>query len=216
MNKSKIFLLWIECKIISLVEKIYSLKKKEKIYSNSRGIKILNGVHMSAIDCVNRTTIYLDAEELYLGLDFLKDVYTLANCPVISSPHYKLIEELDRGCIDESNPYIVRMLNGTLDERKKIVSPLFHKEYFYNRFEKNKKALDSNEYEEVVVYCVKGRYYIFDGKHRAAFCAYLGKKIKCRVVENWQVKKAIDPNVIKKMDSKYSSNLGIISGLSSD
>jgi|LSQX01.1.fsa_nt_gb hypothetical protein len=41
----------------------------------------------------------------------------------------------------------------------------------------------SNAYEPIVVYELDGKTYIFDGKHRAALCALLGKPVRCLKID---------------------------------
>lgn len=126
-------------------------------------------------------TISLSAEVLFLGPDFLKDKYTLIDRPLLESPHFMLVKtEIEKGNVAETD-YYKRLIKGTLDWRYCFLK---HKQLsgYYTKNEAMIERINSNDYKPAIVYKWKGHYYLFDGKHRAALCAALGKPIKCVVI----------------------------------
>lgn len=126
--------------------------------------------------------LILEPDRLYLGPDFLKDAYTLLDVKITDSPHYRYMESLNcNGDIRETD-YIKRRKNGTLDWRdcKPINSSFIEKAK--QKFIIHKREIEDNKYNPILVYEIRNRYYIFDGKHRASLCALLNKTIKCRVI----------------------------------
>lgn len=124
--------------------------------------------------------IIVEPSNLFLSVDYLKDKYTLLDCCILDSPHYAFIEAINSGKDIKKTDYYKRFINGYLDgrhcQRERNVS------YFYNKNEKAKQSIESNDYRPVVVYSWKNRYYICDGKHRAALCAFMKKEVRCIVV----------------------------------
>lgn len=119
---------------------------------------------------------------LRLGPDYLKDIYTLLDTPLVDSPHAELMSLLYNGKECDNSEYIKRYYYGYLDWRRGI------KDIDPNRFMKKNKdivySVLSGNYEPVKIYHVGNFYYVYDGKHRAALCAVLGKDVKCAVVSS--------------------------------
>jgi hypothetical protein len=73
--------------------------------------------------------------------------------------------------------------------------------------------IENNSYEPVTVYYLKGKYYIADGKHRAALAALLRGYVKCEVISNdylcdsytlWILKR------MKKQENLYGKNISFL------
>lgn len=124
---------------------------------------------------------YVEANELYLGPDFLKDEFTLLDTPLLHSPHYKLVSAISKNDNIQETEYYQRIIKGLLDWRfpiKPDISKMILK------FRESRECVLKENYTPVVVYCVKGKYYIFDGKHHASMCAMENKKIRCMLVDS--------------------------------
>ena len=81
----------------------------------------------------------------------------------------------------ESTDYIIRYKNGTLDARYPHSANDYA--YFVDKYKKMRILVMNNNIEPVSVYKIGPQYYIKDGKHRAALCALLNKKIPCRLLD---------------------------------
>lgn len=144
-----------------------------KISETKVGIKMMNA--SSFRKTVNSEPLgeicHTDGTDLYLGPDFLKDPYTLLNCPLIESPHFYFVKCLCEGDNPSDTDYIKRYYAGTLDGRIG-----YHRIFDFSAFyEKNKVCSEkilSGKVEPVKVYEWNGKKYIYDGKHRAALCMY--------------------------------------------
>lgn len=121
--------------------------------------------------------ISVDPNNLFLSTDYLKDDYTLLDCCILDSPHYSFIEAVNNGKDIRKTDYYKRFLTGKLDgrhcQRERNLS------YFYDKNIKAKESVESGNYKPVVVYLWKGHYYICDGKHRAALCAFMKRNVNC-------------------------------------
>lgn len=126
----------------------------------------------------------ISPDELYLGPDYLIDEFTLLNCPITKSPHFELIKTISCNGDIKQTDYFQRYVNGTLDWRD-VQSPLTDiYKCFINKFNETQKSILEGTYTPVKVYLIDKRYYIYDGKHRAAFCAFKSHPtIKCEVIE---------------------------------
>lgn len=125
--------------------------------------------------------VVLSPDSLFLGPDFLKDGFTLLNCRLLDSPHFSFIETVNKRANMLSSEYYERYITGTLDWRHcQLKSKRMAK--FFEKNEKSKKEIEMGNYKPVVVYYWKNRCYIYDGKHRAALCAFMNKPIRCMVV----------------------------------
>ena len=155
-----------------------------RFYTTSLGLKNINASQLLFNSFKgNHELVKIPPSKLYLGPDFLRDKYTLLDCPVSESPHIGLMAALMKGEPIEKTDYIKRFLKGTLDWRSALIMPK-DKTRFQKKYECSLAEIQSGEYPPAVVYLQGGRYYIYDGKHRAALCALLGKEVRCKVVGN--------------------------------
>ncbi len=153
------------------------------IYETKYGIKNIN---ISNYICFPHSSIgepfSLNATELYLDADFMKDDYSLLDCSINETPHFKLMQALLSDEDISHSEYIQRALKGYLDWRDyQSKSPNY--DDFKAKFKQLKSEIETNSYSPIEVFLLDGRYYIHDGKHRAALCAALGKNIKCVLID---------------------------------
>lgn len=132
---------------------------------------------------VSEPIVELVADQLYLGPDFLKDKYTLLNCPISSSPHMELMTAINNNEELSKTDYIRRYIDGRLDWRRGNLEPKNYEKY-YKKFSQSRTEIENGNYKPVVVYKLGGKHYIYDGKHRAALCSLLDVPVKCILVES--------------------------------
>lgn len=171
----------------------YLLRATKKIFGNklffvyrtSKGIKNFNLGFLSVLFNPNiYKELLIDSKDLYLGPDYLKDEYSLINLSINDSPHYKLMETLFNNEDVLETDYMFRKRNGTLDWRDITPISSSYINSIKNKFKQRLIDIETDCYDPIIVYEYKEKYYIFDGKHRAALCSYLKKPIKSLVVSN--------------------------------
>lgn len=171
------------------MEKICEHFNMFRIVSSKVGYKLINvGMFRTNAICLtnnrnnNEKTIEVRPSDLFLSIDFLKDEYTLLGCNLINSPHYGFMEALSKGEDIKKTDYIKRYIKGTLDGRYPHTASNIP--FFCEKFETMKKKVESGDIAPISVYKVGEKYYIKDGKHRAALCAYYNKPIMCKILDN--------------------------------
>lgn len=159
--------------------------KKHNIFAfvvNKYGIKNLNMGCLTNYDmAMDGDVVELSPDALFLGPDFLKDDFTLLNCRLLDSPHYSFIEAVNNKADLSKTDYYRRYIKGTLDWRHCQLKSRDMKGYFVKN-ERTKEEVEAGDYKPVVVYYWNNRGYLFDGKHRAALCAYMDRPIRCIIV----------------------------------
>lgn len=148
------------------------------LYHTSKGVKYLNPLMRSMKLCGSEPFV-IEPSQLFIGFDALKDQYTLVGVDLLHSPHYGLMEALESGKDPLATDYCKRYQNGTLDTRGPVPLTKTVQDHFAQTFLKRKQEILAGDYEPVQVYRVGEKYYLSDGKHRAALCALLGKPIWC-------------------------------------
>lgn len=175
------------------------------------GVKGLNNWYGSPIPVSNKC-IYLSSEDLFLEKDFLKDDYTLVNVNISNSPHYDFMNSLLTGKNIKSTDYIKRFEGGFLDGR--LPSYVSKKKIAEMKriFEKMVNEVTLDEYEPVLVYNSNSKYYIYDGKHRAALCALFNKKVKCVLIKKIDLSDSIVFSKYKliKNNNKYLKTINFL------
>lgn len=200
--------------IYGIVNLIFKWCRIFAYFESKYGIKSLNAKSFRCVKMplLEVDEIYLQPKDLFLGIDLLSDENTLLDINILESPHYHLMECLDSKGDIEYTDYINRLKNGRLDGR--YASSV--KGFIDNSmkiFSRNKQNILEGSCEPVLVYSVHGKFYIHDGKHRAALCSYLKKPIRC---------KQIDPNMViclsevlidlmKKSKKSYFKHLEFVS-----
>lgn len=124
----------------------------------------------------------IDPNDLFLDVDYLKDDYSLLNIRIIESPHYHFIKAIREGSDLRNTDYYKRLIAGTLDSR----FPQRIKDFsvFIEKCKQREREIINQTYEPVSIYQLGSRFYIRDGKHRAAFCAILNKPVLCRLTKD--------------------------------
>lgn len=166
-----------------IIESAYRKLKVIKVYKDKFGIKNINMYLVADIGTPRvLQKIELKPEDLFLGPDYLKDNYTLLDTCLLSSPHYGFMKCLLNNGDLKSTDYARRYSNGTLDWRRGY--PLEKKITGWKKtFQiKREKALNGDT-QAIRIYKNNGKYYIYDGKHRAALNAILGLPILCDEIE---------------------------------
>lgn len=203
-------------KILMFLHKVCKAFHISVYFQNRYGIKALNKPLFNSNQInVDGTVVEIDCKLLFLGYDALKDKYTLTDVPLSESPHYELISRLYSGFDNfEKCDYIYREKLGYLDGRmgqivgKKVLDA--HKK----AFKRSLKLIQQGSYKEVLVYEANERYYLLDGKHRAALCTVLNLPIKCRIIDSKLLRRdCYTINVCKKMKKhpeSYKKNIKLL------
>lgn len=173
----------IKKQMIALMKKIAVKQHLTVVYKNKYGIKAINPC-CSSVKELKQPEIIMDPSDLFLDVDYLTDEYTLLDKSILDSPHFLLMKALNEGTNIVTTEYYKRYSAGYLDERTAIISNKKKQQAILSTFEYRKKAILIEEYDPVSIYERHGKYYVYDGKHRAALCALLGKQVKCKKIEN--------------------------------
>ena len=176
---------------IVMVIKHYICRAVEKIclrcgiiftYFNQKGLK---NVNMGLVAQIKSPYVLekkeLSASELYLGPDFLTDRYSLIGTTIVDSPHREFVACFLENKSVEATDYAKRWSDGTLDWRRQMPVSVSIAEW-KKVAKKRIQEVENNNYKPVLVYLHDEKYYIYDGKHRAALCAAFGKKVVCEVI----------------------------------
>lgn len=170
--------------IYKVKEKIYVKLKKSKTIKTHYGLKNINmSARVIPPEICGKEIIEISPDELFLGYDYLKDNFTLLDAPIKKSPHYDMMKRLYEGQNIADCDYIKRWMSGTLDWRYGFIKP-DNFTFFINRFNQSKENIKNNEIKPVIVYKLCEKYYIYDGKHRAAMYAYNESSVPCIVVDS--------------------------------
>ena len=182
MNKmmrlySKLYTIW--WKIIS---RLWSDCHLFCFYKGKYGIKNINLNQLVFPGQTVLKEVEISPDRLYMGPDYLKDEFTLLGTSLVNSPHFELMSLLYNGKDFADSEYINRYYHGYLDWRRGIkdIDPI----RFKNKNKSIVESVLSDNYDPVKIYQVGDSFYVFDGKHRAALCAVLGKSVKCVVVSS--------------------------------
>lgn len=179
------------------------------LYQTKVGIKSLNQL-MQSQELYSFNEFYANPNELYLGFDALKDAYTLVDVCIDNSPHFFLMEALNNHLSIKNTEYCQRYKAGTLDSRARV--SLSHRELqrMEEKFALRKQEILEGRYAPVQVYRRNGKYYIADGKHRAALCTLFECPIKCVEISADFLKDSFRKWIYRKMYKKqkeYTRNL---------
>ena len=153
------------------------------LYKTKVGIKCVNPIiRNEKYKVLGQKNI--SPNKLFLDVDFLKDDYTLCDSSIINSPHLGLMKALEKGEDIRQTDYWHRTIMGTIDSRQKNNPTENEYNKFYITYQQKKDEVTSGDYNPIKVYCVNDKYYIADGKHRAALCAMMGKLVKCNIISS--------------------------------
>lgn len=193
------------------LNKIAKIMDISLLYNTKVGIKSLNQL-MQSYESNSLGELYLKPQELFLGFDALKDDYSLVDVSIDNAPHISLMKALEKKQDLRTTEYCKRYANGTLDSREKVVISNKTINEFEKKFEIRKKEVIEENYSPVQVYKLHGKYYIADGKHRAALCTVLGQSVKCKVISNDFLNDSFRQWIYRKMlknPDNYSRNLAL-------
>jgi len=163
-----------------LIRRIFALFGWNSFYFTSTGLKYINAkINYEEDEKLEKKTLVPD--EVFLFIDGLKDKFTHLDKPIKKSPHYQLMSDLKNGFDIEKNIYIIHATKGTLDMRDETFYP---QTLYTKRFKTQNRAIENNQVDPIKVLPLNGKYYILDGKHRAALLALLDKKIESLIIPN--------------------------------
>lgn len=204
----------IKYQMYRVLNKLAKITDISVIYETRAGIKSLNQLMKSREQ--GGREFYCAPEELFMGFDALKDKYSLVGVCVTESPHRTLMEALDGGEDIRKTEYCIRQKKGTLDSRSSAAVKKSTVKGFKDKFCRRREEVLADSYAPVQVYRLGEKYFIADGKHRAAMCAHLGKKVKCVEISSdflldsfrmWMYGK------MKKKPKDYSRNISMFEKL---
>jgi len=151
------------------------------IFKTNVGVKGITGISQPRTTPISNETFILESNELYLGVDYLKDRYTLLGCNLLDSPHYNFLRAIRDNEDLLKTDYLIRFEKGTLDGRRGMPKQKKINKYI-EKYKIRQSELERNQLAPVLVYKIAGSYYIYDGKHRAALCALNDKPVVCQQV----------------------------------
>ena len=201
----------IYCKLLVFQRKSAKALGITSVYRSKKGVKAVNPIMQNSKHQILRK-VKLRPEKLLLGVDFLKDQYTLCGVNIKASPHYDFMKALNDGADIRNSDYYKRYSNGTLDSRIPACIDAKMQQIFKEKFRTRKKELEEGDLEPVTVYELDGKYYIADGKHRAALCALYEKDVPCAVISCDYLIDSYRLWMLKKMERRaeeYKTNLGV-------
>lgn len=183
-----------------LLRRCLALIDKTYIYASSYGIKAING-KLSLAPLDSYPVEELDSNQLFLFFDGLEDEHTMLDLPIKQSPHFGFMKSLENHEAISTCEYIHKAESGKLDMRP----PTFYPASMYQaRFERLALELKENTVNPILVYLQEGKYYILDGKHRAAYLALHQKKIPARIITSLKDDPFLQKIYLKM--SKHRSN----------
>jgi hypothetical protein len=167
-----------------LINKFFKEAFVAVIYEAKVGIKPVNQLISSDFfELYQGARTSQDTGNLFLSFDGLKDRFSLMGTPITESPHYAFIKALECGNDLHSTEYVERMEAGTLDFRPATRLMKRNINKFQSIFQQKKEEIYSRKIpQEIKALLLNGKYYIADGKHRAALCAMYGLPIMVKDV----------------------------------
>jgi len=155
-----------------LLDKLFGRFSCSMLVKGRVGIKPINQIVKS--DYFNILVIKevtdLDFKQIVAPPDFLKDKYTLIGKDISEWPHYELIKYLKNDLSLGRCDYVKRIINGTLDFRKKMKISTKNLKNVYNE---KLTAMEKGQIFSIKVYLVYDNIYtVADGKHVLAMAYY--------------------------------------------
>ena len=194
---------------IRIREIVYEKRLTFRIVNTHVGYKFINVLLIRSpfLEELTGEVHILKPEQLFLSIDYLRDKYTLLDCNIKDSPHYGLMKALLEGDSISETDYIKRARKGTLDSR--FLSGYVDEDYYRENFYRRKNQIESGDQTPIKVFKVNDRYYIKDGKHRAALCSLLGFPIYGVELDPMGMFGGIGKQIITHMDGRksYSKHL---------
>lgn len=201
---------YLYCKAIYYRGKIAKKHFVNKLFETRVGVKYFFPVFDPIFNNSDSEVFMMDPNELYLEFDALLNKYTLCDTSLTSSPHLDFLRAISSGGNIKKTDYVRRCEQGTLDMRNPRYIGKEMLLFFKEKFNKRKEEVKNNNYKPVTVYKVGERYYIADGKHRAAMCALLGINVKCAIVDTPYLEDSFYHWIYEKMKKtpdRYKKNI---------
>lgn len=165
-------------------EELYKKLHLFRFYFTNFGLKNIGASQLiEAISFHGIEVSKLQANQLYLGPDFLKDQYSLLDVSIYQSPHYDFVRAQKNSDDLMKTEYIRRYMAGTLDWRRGTYKPTDFN-FFHNQYAAITTAIHDGDCPPIIAYKMGERYYIFDGKHRAAISAMLDVPVNTILVKS--------------------------------
>lgn len=160
-----------------LVNKIFCVMKVTVYFENRYGVKSYNKKKFSIPQECDCQTVNVNPSDIYLSFDALKDEYTHLDTSLASSPHVEMIQRIYNHEDITHSLYILEEIRSSLDGRFELIDDL-------NLIKGHIAAALSNKKSKMpLVYILRGRYYVLDGKHRlAASLIQKDKFVPCMLV----------------------------------
>lgn len=198
---------------IRIREKVYERLMIFKVTETNVGFKFINVllIRPTKKNQTKHETTIVKPEQLYLSIDFLKDQYTLLGCNIKDSPHFFLMKALMKGDDISNTDYIQRVKRGTLDTR--FLQNNIDSNSYIDCFKKRKIEIENGDISPILVYKINGKFYIKDGKHRAALCALLDRPIFVIQLDPNSMIEGVGERVFSEMNKKkaYSKHFSFYS-----
>jgi hypothetical protein len=154
------------------------------LYHTRVGVKQTNQLFKSAmIDAyVTGDRVAVEPAGLRLGVDALRDDFTMLEATVAASPHLALVRSLSAPGHEPASAYLERVRHGTLDWRPpRRVSPALV-EGLRRGVTARLEEMERGDPFVVRVAWIDDEPYIVDGRHRAAVAAMCGCAVLCEDV----------------------------------
>lgn len=181
-------------------------------FDNGYGIKGLNKKQFTYKVTSNEK--WIDAEQLILGYDGLKDPFTLVGCSIVDSPHFAFMKALKEKKDISQTDYVNREKEGSLDGRFEQFVTQAELEKHKAIFDRQLRNIASQNGLPSVVYRTQLGYVIIDGKHRAALGAYINGKARCVIVDSSEILRDTYLRdlyrCMKKNEAEYTRNIAFI------
>lgn len=164
-----------------IANKLFSILDVSLLRNSKYGIKCFNSILNNNISQhwkIGRPQA-LPAHVLHLNIDGIKDDFTLLGTKITDSPYLELMRFIAEGKDIRRTEYVDRNRRGILDVRLPVKVDSRYIRTLHKKYEENAYKLSAGLYSPVKVYCVYNKYFIADGKHRAALCAARGVDPLC-------------------------------------
>jgi hypothetical protein len=160
------------------VERLCEITGTSMIFLTRVGYKSFNrlGRHRLYTAFVAGTDGDIAPDTLRLGVDGLKDPYTLLGRRLADSPHLALMRAFESGGDPTHTEYAERLTQGTLSQGLPVP---FDEGYVRERFRACDAEIRGGAVQTVKTITLVGSRYILDGRHRAAHSLLRGARVHC-------------------------------------
>ena len=195
--------------LIKIFRRILKVVDRHYLFVSSKGIKSINSkLNLQSLDSF--TTQELSPEQLFLFIDGLVNEETLADLNIAESPHYQLISRMIASESFMDCDYVIRAEAGTLDMRPPT---LYSVAYYQERHNELMAKIRKGGKDPILVLQLKEKYYMLDGKHRAAYFATQNQRIEAKVFSSLKGEpftEDVYQKMAKNNSSQFSKNLDLL------